>query len=60
MSAAEKKEREESNHPVFIVKLRNSEIIKDSVASFMIHARGNPAPEMKIFKVKFMGNFFSS
>ena len=51
MSAAEKKEREESNHPVFIVKLRNSELIKDSVASFMIHARGNPAPEMKIFKV---------
>jgi len=50
LSAAEKKEREESNHPVFIVKLRNSEIIKDSVASFMIHARGNPAPEMKIFK----------
>lgn len=53
MSASEKKEREESNHPVFIVKLRNSELIKESAASFMIHARGNPAPEIKIFKVTF-------
>ena len=51
MSASEKKEREESNHPIFIVKLRNTELIKESAASFMIHARGNPAPEIKIFKV---------
>jgi len=50
LSAAEKKQREESSHPVFIVKLRNSEFIKDSVASFMIHCRGNPTPEIKIFK----------
>jgi len=51
VSAAEKKEREESSHPVFIVKLRNSEFIKDSAASFMIHCRGNPTPDVKIFKV---------
>jgi len=50
LSAAEKKQREESSHPVFIVKLRNSEFIKDSVASFMIHCRGNPTPDIKIFK----------
>jgi len=50
LSAAEKKEREESSHPTFIVKLRNSELIKDSAASFMIHCRGNPTPEVKIFK----------
>merc|ERR1711955_45130 len=50
LSAAEKKQREESSHPVFIIKLRNSEFIKDSVASFMIHCRGNPTPEIKIFK----------
>jgi len=50
LTAAEKKEREESNHPVFIVKLRNSEFIKDSAASFMIHCRGNPVPDIKIFK----------
>ena len=50
LSAAEKKEREESSHPIFIVKLRNSEFIKDSAASFVIHCRGNPVPEIKIFK----------
>jgi len=50
LSAAEKKEREESSHPIFIVKLRNSEFIKDSAASFMIHCRGNPVPDIKIFK----------
>merc|ERR1712058_35173 len=44
LSAAEKKQREESSHPVFLVKLRNSEFIKDSVASFMIHCRGNHTP----------------
>jgi len=50
LSAAEKQQREESSHPVFIVKLRNSEFIKDSAASFMIHCRGNPTPDIKIFK----------
>jgi hypothetical protein len=50
LSAAEKKQREESSHPVFIVKLRNTDFIKDSVASFMIHCRGNPTPDIKIFK----------
>jgi len=47
LSAAEKKQREESSHPVFIVKLRNSELIKDAAASFMIHCRGNPTPDIK-------------
>jgi len=50
LSAAEKKSREESSHPVFIVKLRNSEFIKDSAASFMVHCRGNPTPDLQIFK----------
>jgi hypothetical protein len=30
---------------------RNSELIKDAAASFMIHCRGNPTPDIKIFKV---------
>ena len=32
------------------MKLRNAEFIKDSVASFMINCRGNPVPDIKIFK----------
>ena len=50
LSAAEKKQREESSHPVFVVKLRNADFIKDSMASFMIHCRGNPITDIKIFK----------
>ncbi len=44
----ERKEREASNHPVFLVKLRESELILDSTASFMIHVHGNPNPEVKL------------
>ena len=50
MSAAEKKQREESSHPVFLVKLKNTEFIKDSAASLMLHCRGNPMPDIQIFK----------
>ena len=50
LSAAEKKQREESSHPVFVVKLGNADFIKDSMASFMIHCRGNPITDIKIFK----------
>jgi serine/threonine protein kinase len=50
LTAAEKKQREESSHPVFLVKLRNSDLIKDSVASLMLHVRGNPVPDVKLMK----------
>jgi len=50
LSAAEKKQREESSQPVFLVKLKNTEFIKDSAASLMLHCRGNPMPEIQIFK----------
>ncbi len=48
VSAAERKEREASNHPVFLVKLRESELILGSTASFMIHVKGNPNPDVKL------------
>jgi hypothetical protein len=44
----ERKERELSNHPVFISKLKDSEILRDSTASFMLHVKGNPNPELKM------------
>eukprot|EP00094_Tigriopus_californicus_P003329 TCALIF_03202-PA protein Name:"Similar to unc-89 Muscle M-line assembly protein unc-89 (Caenorhabditis elegans)" AED:0.27 eAED:0.27 QI:0/0.83/0.76/0.92/0.91/0.88/25/216/2842 len=50
LTPAEKKEREESNHPVFLVKLRDSEILHGSTASFMIHVKGNPNPDVKFYK----------
>jgi hypothetical protein len=48
VTPAERKERESSNQPVFLVKLRNSELIIDSTASFMVHVRGNPNPDVKL------------
>ena len=48
VSAAEKKERENSQHPVFMVKLMNSTLITDSSASLMVHVRGNPNPDVKL------------
>ena len=48
VSADEKKAREASNSPVFMVKLRESEVILGSTASFMLHVRGNPNPEVQL------------
>ena len=48
MTPAERKERENSNQPVFLVKLRSSELIVDSTASIMIHVKGNPNPDVKL------------
>jgi hypothetical protein len=48
VTPAERKERESSNQPVYLVKLRNSELIVDSTASFMIHVKGNPNPDVKL------------
>ena len=48
VSAAERKEREASQHPVYLVKLLNSELITDSTASLMLHVKGNPNPEVKL------------
>ena len=48
VTAAERKEREASNLPVYLVKLRNSELIADSTASLMVHVKGNPNPDVKL------------
>ena len=50
VSAAERKEREASNLPVFMVKLKNAELIKDSTSSLMVHVKGNPNPDVKFMK----------
>jgi hypothetical protein len=44
----ERKARESSNQPVYLVKLRNSELIIDSTSSFMVHVKGNPNPDVKL------------
>ena len=48
VSAAEKAEREKSQAPVYMVKLRDTDAILGSTASFMIHVRGNPNPEVQL------------
>ena len=48
MTAAEKEAREKSQAPVYIVKLRDADAIVGSTASFMIHVRGNPNPEVAL------------
>ena len=48
VSAAERKEREDSQHPVYLVKLQNADLITDSTASLMLHVKGNPNPEVKL------------
>ena len=48
VSAAEKAEREKSQAPVYMVKLRDTDAILGSTASFMIHVRGNPNPEVEL------------
>ena len=48
VSVAEKKERENTQHPKFMVALTNAELITDSTASLMLHVRGNPNPEVKL------------
>ena len=48
VSASEKADREKSQAPVYMVKLRDSQAILGSTASFMIHVRGNPNPEVTL------------
>ena len=48
VTAAERKDREASNTPVYIVKLRDSELILDSTASIMLHVQGNPNPSVEL------------
>ena len=48
VSASEKAEREKSQAPVYKVKLRDTDAILGSTASFMIHVRGNPNPEVQL------------
>ena len=48
VTPAERKEREASNAPVYIVKLRDSDIILESTASLMLHVHGNPNPTVEL------------
>ena len=48
VTPAERKEREASNAPVYIVKLRDSDIILESTASLMLHVHGNPNPAVEL------------
>ena len=48
VSAAEKKARQDSQAPVYLVKLRESDLILESTAALMVHVHGNPNPAVEL------------
>jgi hypothetical protein len=50
LSAAEKKARQDSQAPVYLVKLRESDLILESTAALMVHVHGNPNPAVEFLK----------
>ena len=48
VTPAERKDREASNTPIFVVKLRDADLILDSTASLMLHVHGNPNPTVEL------------
>ena len=49
MSKEERQKKAEQNSPHFIVKLKDTELLEDTTVCFMIIARGDPAPKLKLY-----------
>ncbi|XP_024880175.1 obscurin isoform X3 [Temnothorax curvispinosus] len=50
LSSEEKKARAEANAPIFLVRLKDTELLENTYLRFMIKVKGDPNPEMKFFK----------
>ncbi|XP_071572462.1 protein Obscurin isoform X5 [Temnothorax nylanderi] len=50
LSPEEKKARAEANAPIFLVRLKDTELLENTYLRFMIKVKGDPNPEMKFFK----------
>ncbi|XP_034942777.1 obscurin isoform X3 [Chelonus insularis] len=50
LTAEERKAKDESKAPVFLVKLKDTELLENTYLRFMIKVRGNPNPDVKFFK----------
>ncbi|XP_012537087.1 obscurin isoform X3 [Monomorium pharaonis] len=50
LSPEEKKARAEANAPIFLVRLKDTELLENTYLRFMIKVKGDPNPEIKFFK----------
>ncbi|PNF42109.1 hypothetical protein B7P43_G10279, partial [Cryptotermes secundus] len=50
LSEEEKKRRAEANAPLFVVKLKDTELLENTYLRFMIKVKGQPNPTLKFFK----------
>ncbi|XP_014485518.1 PREDICTED: muscle M-line assembly protein unc-89-like isoform X3 [Dinoponera quadriceps] len=50
LSPEEKKARADANAPIFLVRLKDTELLENTYLRFMIKVKGDPNPEMKFFK----------
>ncbi|XP_025153244.1 obscurin isoform X6 [Harpegnathos saltator] len=50
LSAEEKKARANANAPIFLVRLKDTELLENTYLRFMIKVKGDPNPEMKFFQ----------
>ncbi|XP_047356863.1 obscurin isoform X3 [Vespa velutina] len=50
LTPEEKKARAEANSPIFLVRLKDTELLENTYLRFMIKVKGNPNPELKFYK----------
>nr|XP_012153983.1 PREDICTED: muscle M-line assembly protein unc-89-like isoform X1 [Megachile rotundata] len=50
LTPEEKKARAEANAPIFLVRLKDTELLENTYLRFMIKVKGDPNPEMKFYK----------
>ncbi|XP_018318315.1 muscle M-line assembly protein unc-89 isoform X3 [Mycetomoellerius zeteki] len=50
LSPEEKIARAEANSPIFLVRLKDTELLENTYLRFMIKVKGDPNPEIKFFK----------
>lgn len=48
VSPEEKKARAEANSPIFLVRLKDTELLENTYLRFMIKVKGDPNPEIKL------------
>lgn len=47
----EKKARAEANAPIFLVRLKDTELMESTYLRFMVKVKGDPNPEMKLLVI---------
>jgi hypothetical protein len=48
VSEEEKRRRAEANSPLFVVKLKDTELLENTYLRFMIKVKGQPNPTLKL------------